>query len=198
MGRLGQTPSQTVGPYFSMRLGGEGDNVLGGEVVPGRPIRVEGQVLDGDRAPIEDALLEVWQANSDGRYRHPDDGRADLPLDERFTGFGRATSHFDTGQYWFETVKPGVVPDAQGNPQAPHLNLIVQARGMLLPTFTRVYFADEAEANAADPVLAQVPAERRGTLIADLTDHPAGDGDVTVYRFDIRYQGDDETVFFDL
>jgi protocatechuate 3,4-dioxygenase alpha subunit len=194
MGPVGQTPSQTVGPYFSMRLGGEGENVLAGEGVPGLPIRVGGRVLDGDRAHIEDALIEIWQANAAGRYRHPDDGRDELPLDDGFTGFGRAMSDFHTGGYWFTTVKPGRVPAPGGGSQAPHVTLIVQARGMLLPSFTRVYFADEAAANAEDPVLAQVPADRRDTLIADLVD----DGDLAVYRFDIRFQGDDETVFFDL
>jgi protocatechuate 3,4-dioxygenase alpha subunit len=193
MGRLGQTPSQTAGPYFSMRLAAEGDNVLVGDATPGERIRLEGRVLDGDRAPVEDALVEVWQANAGGRYRHPDDARGGIPLDDGFTGFGRAASDFDTGEYWFETVKPGPTPDPDGRPQAPHLNVIIQARGMLLPTFTRVYFSDEHEANATDPVLRGVAAHRRGTLVAQLVDGT----DPRVYRFDIVYQGDDETVFFD-
>jgi protocatechuate 3,4-dioxygenase alpha subunit len=193
MARLGQTPSQTVGPYFSLKLGAEGESRLAGRGVPGIQIRVVGSVLDGDRQPIEDALIEVWQANSGGRYRHPGDCRAEIPLDEGFTGFGRALTDFATGQYSIETVKPGPVPDPEGEHQAPHLNLIVQARGMLNPSFTRVYFSDEDEANRADLVLGMVPAERRHTLIAACDDP----GDPRVYRFDIRFQGDDETVFFE-
>ena len=117
-----------------------------------------------------------------------------MPLDPAFTGFGRCASDFKTGAYSFLTIKPGPVPHPSGVLQAPHASLIVQARGMLDPTYTRVYFADEEAANAVDPVLTTVPAERRGTLIAPLVD----DGAVAVYRFDIRYQGDDETVFFDV
>ena len=88
MGRLGQTPSQTLGPYFSLRLGAEGENLLAGPDVPGKRIQVAGTVLDGDRRPIEDALIEVWQANAAGRYRHPDDNRTEIALDDGFTGFG--------------------------------------------------------------------------------------------------------------
>lgn len=194
-GRLmGETPSQTVGPYFAMRMSGDGHDVLVSEGTPGQRIRVQGHVVDGDDRHIEDALVEVWRANAAGRYRHPADARDDIALDDGFIGFGRAASDFDTGAWSVTTVKPGRVPGPDGGLQAPHLNLIVQARGMLLPTFTRVYFADEADANAVDPVLAQVAAERRGTLIAEVTD----DGDPTVYEFDIVYQGDDETVFFDI
>jgi protocatechuate 3,4-dioxygenase, alpha subunit len=193
MARLGQTPSQTVGPYFSLKLGAEGENLLAGRGVPGTRIRVFGRVLDGDRQPIEDALIEVWQANSAGRYRHPDDRRTEIPLDEGFTGFGRALTDFKTGEYLIETVKPGPVPDPEGEHQAPHLNFIIQARGMLNPSFTRVYFCDEEEANQADLVLGMVPAERRHTLIATCDDP----GDPQGYRFDVRFQGDDETVFFE-
>lgn len=190
--RLGQTPSQTVGPYFTLRLYREGENVLVGTDADGEHIVIEGRVLDGDRNIIEDALLEIWQANSSGRYRHADDSR-DLPLDEGFTGFGRAISDFSTGEYRFETVKPGLVPDVEGAFQAPHVSLIVQGRGMLNPVFTRIYFSDEEEANRDDLILRAVPAERRRTLIAELSDQ----GPPKVYRFDVRFQGDDETVFFD-
>ena len=193
MAGFGQTPSQTVGPYFSLKLGAEGDNLLAGQGVPGTRIRVVGTVLDGDRQPIEDALIEVWQANRAGRYRHPDDRRTEIPLDEGFTGFGRALTDVKTGEYLIETVKPGPVPDPEGEHQAPHLNLMIQARGMLNPSFTRVYFSDEEEANQADLVLGMVPAERRHTLIATCDDP----GDPQVYRFDVRFQGDDETVFFE-
>jgi protocatechuate 3,4-dioxygenase alpha subunit len=177
-----------------MRLGAKGENVLAGRGSSGERVRIEGRVLDGTGVPIEDALVEIWQANAGGRYRHPDDTRTDIPVDEAFTGFGRAASEPDTGLYWFETVKPGVVPDPEGEPQAPHINVIVQARGMLDPSFTRIYFSDEEATNGRDFVLSAVPVERRGTLIAR---HVDGTADPGVYRFDIRFQGDDETVFFD-
>ena len=191
-----QTPSQTVGPYFTMRLSGEGANVLTTPDTVGERIRVEGRVFDGDRRHIEDALVELWQANSAGRYHHPADDRSDVPLDPAFTGFGRCASDFQTGAYSFLTIKPGPVPHPSGSMQAPHLSLTIQARGMLDPTFTRVYFADEETANAADPVLQSVPDWRRTTLIAECVDDH--DSSVPTYRFDIRYQGDDETVFFDV
>lgn len=192
----GPTPSQTVGPYFTMRIGGEGENVLTTPETAGERIRVEGFVYDGARKHIEDALIELWQANAAGRYQHPADDRDDVPLDPAFTGFGRCPSDFKTGAYSFLTIKPGPVPHPNGGLQAPHLSLIIQARGMLDPTYTRVYFSDEADANATDPVLATVPADRRGTLIGEKVED--GDGSVATYRFDIRYQGDDETVFFDV
>jgi protocatechuate 3,4-dioxygenase alpha subunit len=191
---LGQTPSQTVGPYFAMRLGGEDQHVLAGPATPGRHVRIEGRVLDGDGAFIEDALVEVWQADAEGRYLHPDDRWDDPPADDRFTGFGRARTDFATGDYVIETILPGSVPGPDGRPQAPHLNLIVQARGMLMPSFTRCYFEDAADANAVDPILALVPEERRATLMASLED---ADADPARYRFDIRFGGDAETVFFD-
>jgi protocatechuate 3,4-dioxygenase, alpha subunit len=191
-----QTPSQTVGPYFTMRLSGEGENVLTTPDSLGERIRIEGRVLDGDRNHIEDALIELWQADGAGRYHHPADDRDDVPLDPAFIGFGRCASDFKTGAFSFLTIKPGQVPHPDGGMQAPHLSLTIQARGMLNPTFTRVYFDDEAAANAADPVLQTVPAHRRATLIAERED--GDDSSVPTYRFDIRYQGDDETVFFDV
>ena len=192
----GQTPSQTVGPYFSMRLSGEGENVLTTPDTLGQRIRIEGRVLDGDRKHIEDALIELWQADSAGRYHHPADDRTDAPLDPAFNGFGRCASDFQTGAYAFSTVKPGPVPHPDGGMQAPHVSVTIQARGMLNPTFTRVYFSDEADANAQDPVLQSVPEARRSTLIATLVE--GGESSVPTYLFDIRYQGDDETVFFDV
>jgi protocatechuate 3,4-dioxygenase alpha subunit len=181
-----------VGPFFTLRLVRDGENVLVGPGREGERIVIEGRVLDGDRNHIEDALLEIWQANPTGRYRHADDTR-DLPLDDGFTGFGRAISDFHTGEYRFETVKPGLVPDVEGAFQAPHISLIVQGRGMLNPVFTRIYFSDEEEANRDDLVMRSVPAKRRSTLVAELTD----EGPPKVYHFDVRFQGDDETVFFD-
>jgi len=188
---LGQTPSQTVGPYYTLRLFREGENILVGSGQAGR-ILIQGRVLDGDRKPIEDAVLEIWQASSAGRYRHPDDTR-ELALDNGFTGFGRAITDFETGEYTFETIKPGPVPDVEGVFQAPHISLIVQGRGMLNPVFTRIYFSDDDEANRDDLILRAVPADRRSTLIAELVD----DEEPRVYRFDVLFQGDDETVFFD-
>ncbi len=192
--RLGVTPSQTVGPYFSMRLAAEGQNVLVTPDTVGDRIRIQGHVLDGDRKPIEDALLELWQANDAGRYNHPEDERGDVALDPAFIGFGRCATGFGDGSYAFLTIMPGSVPAPDGGRQAPHLNIVIQARGMLNPTYTRVYFPEEAAANAMDPVLRSVPAERRATLVAELIDDDA----LPTYRFDIRYQGADETVFFDV
>jgi protocatechuate 3,4-dioxygenase alpha subunit len=195
-GALRQTPSQTVGPYFTMRLSAEGENVLTSPETMGQRIRIVGRVLDGDRKHIEDALIELWQADSNGRYHHPADDRTDVPADAAFTGFGRCSSDFKTGAYSFSTVKPGPVPHPNGGMQAPHISLTIQARGMLDATFTRIYFDDEAEANDADPVLQSVPPARRSTLIARRVED--ADSSVPTYEFDIRYQGDDETVFFDV
>ena len=141
------------------------------------------------------ALVDLWQANAAGRYRHPLDQRA-VALDDSFSGAGCAATEFQTGRWWFDTVKPGPVPDPRGGLQAPHLNLVVQARGMLVPSFTRMYFPEDEAQHATDLVLTAVPADRRATLIATRT---SGDEDpLRVYTFDIRFQGDDETVFFDL
>ena len=190
-----QSPSQTVGPYFSQGLLREGDkvftNVLVSEKTEGERIRIEGCVTDGDGNPIEDALIEIWQANRHGRYHHPLDEQ-DKPLDPEFTGHGR-TATDTSGNYWFETIIPGPVPGANDTQQAPHINVIVFARGMLSHAFTRIYFEDEA-ANQSDPVLISIEDEaRRNTLIAV---RGKVEGQV-VYRFDIHIQGDNETAFFD-
>jgi protocatechuate 3,4-dioxygenase, alpha subunit len=179
------TPSQTVGPYFGLKLGG--NTVLAGPEANGERIRIEGQVFDGDGTFVEDALVEIWQADAGGRYPQ---------LDNRspgFTGFGRVETDPTTGMYWFETIKPGRVPDPEGELQAPHLVMVVQGRGMLRPVFTRLYFSDEMEANKVDLILGMVPPERRSTLFAD----PVRSEDRKVYRFDVRLQGAGETVFFD-
>lgn len=186
----GPTPSQTVGPYFSMRLAQECENVL---TTREDRIIIEGRVTDGDGNHIEDAFLEIWQAGPSGRYNHPDDTRDELNLEPGFTGFGRAKSDFETGEFRFETLKPGLVPDPEGDFQAPHISLIIQGRGMLNAVFTRIYFSDEVEANDDDLVLRRVPESRRQTLIAELEE---GSNPPT-YRFDIRMHGEDETVFFD-
>jgi protocatechuate 3,4-dioxygenase alpha subunit len=172
-----------------MRLAGEGQNIL---TTRDDRIVITGTVFDGGGNHIEDAFLEIWQAGPSGRYHHPDD-RRDLELEESFTGFGRTATDFETGEYRFETLKPGPVPDPEGAFQAPHISVIVQGRGMLIPVFTRIYFSDEDEDNADDLVLRSVPVSRRQTLVAQLQEG----SNPPVYRFDIKMQGDDETVFFD-
>jgi len=194
----GLTPSQTVGPYFKYGLTPNGDYdwndaFTGNLITPdatGERIRVEGRVYDGEGQPVPDAMLEVWQADAQGRFADPQDQRA-LP-NAKFRGFGRCGTD-GNGAYAFDTIKPGSVPDPDGKPQAPHILLAVFARGMLRHFYTRIYFSDEA-ANAGDPVLALVPADRRATLIATRED---GSGH-TVYRLDLWLQGENETVFFDV
>ena len=194
----GITPSQTVGPFFKYGLTPDrkydwNDAFSSNLVTPdtsGERIRVEGRVLDGDSQPVGDCMLEIWQADAQGRFSDPQDKRA-LP-NSAFRGFGRCGTD-PNGDYAFDTIKPGTVPDPDGKPQAPHLLLAIFARGMLLHLYTRIYFDGEA-GNAADPILALVPADRRATLIAT---RKAGGGNA-VYHLDIRLQGDDETVFFDI
>ena len=188
-----QTPSQTVGPYFAYTLtpeqyGYHFTNLAGpqmvDEAIEGERIRVTGQVLDGEGAPISDAMIEVWQADASGQY--PDASSAD-----GFTGFGRTGTGTDPqNRFWFDTIKPGALPDGQ----APHLNVMVFMRGLLSHLYTRIYFSDEKTANAGDPVLGSVDEKRRQTLIAKREETPGG----TVYRFDIHMQGRSETVFFDV
>lgn len=190
-----QTPSQTVGPYFAYALTPESygfrgiaTNRLVEPDTPGEHIVIEGRVLDGKGDPVEDALLEIWQADSQGRYADaPGGGSAD------FLGFGRCGTD-PQGRFRFETVKPGRVPGPDARLMAPHIAVCLTARGLLNHLFTRIYFDDEAEANAEDPVLELVPEERRGTLVARReVRHGA-----VVYRFDIHLQGERETVFFDV
>lgn len=178
---LVQTPSQTVGPFFAFALPFDGGPIL---VPPGAPqaIRLHGAVLDGAGAPVPDALLEVWQRDADGRIvAEPGSRRRDRGV---FTGFGRAATEAD-GTYEFRTVLPG--PDASG---ARWALLTVFARGLLHHLFTRVYFVVEGGDAPADPLLDRLPADRRRTLLAE----PGADGS---YRFDVRLQGEDETVFLD-
>lgn len=191
----GIAPSQTVGPFFLDCLLREDArrNVLVQPETSGERIRIEGRVLDGDGAPVPDAMVEIWQANSAGRYHHPADTRESAPLDPAFLGFGRSGTD-EAGRYWFETVKPGAVPfDGGDRMQAPHICVLVFARGLLNHLATRIYFADEP-ANDADPILSRVPAARRGTLIAV---REAVQG-MLRYRFDIILQGAGETAFFNL
>ncbi|HUG85326.1 MAG TPA: protocatechuate 3,4-dioxygenase subunit alpha [Euzebya sp.] len=189
-----QTPSQTVGPYFSMILARDDDGGrMAGPDTPGEHIRITGRLFDGAGDPIEDGLLEVWQANAAGRYRHPLDDREAMPLHDGFTGFGRVKTNVADGTFQLHTVRPGRVPAPDGGLQAPHISVIVQGRGMLNPAWTRLYFADEEAANRTDPVLTSVSRERRATLVATRTD----DGAQPTFHLDIRMQGDGETVFLD-
>lgn len=193
MSTAGLTPAQTIGPFFHPALLREDAtyNVLVKPETQGERIRIEGRVLDGDGAPVNDAMVEIWQANAAGRYRHPlDQGPA--PLDPSFIGHGRSGTDED-GRYWFETIKPGPVPFEGGQTQAPHIGVTVFARGLLNHVVTRIYFADEA-GNATDPVLQRVPEDRRETLIAR---REVVDGK-PVYRFDIILQGEGETAFFNV
>lgn len=193
--RLKQTPSQTVGPYFAYGLVGTQygyslPSLFGPELArpdaPGLHVRIVGHVLDGKGQPIDDALVELAHPDAGGRW--PADARA--ASESGFRGFGRmGTGTEPDHRFVFRTIKPGSAAPGE----APFALLILTMRGMLNHAFTRIYFDDEA-ANAGDPVLAQVPAERRHTLIARRDDDAAG----VVYRFDIRMQGPDETVFFDV
>lgn len=199
---LKETPSQTAGPYVHIGLapGAAGFDIyerelgwdIAGPNAAGQRIRVEGLVIDGTGSPIKDVLLEAWQANAAGHYAHAQGGGT---VEDGFRGWGRVITDFATGEWGFDTVKPGPVPGRGGTVQAPHISLWIVARGINLGLHTRLYFEDETEANAADPVLNLIEWERRRpTLIARRADR---DGQ-TVYRFDIRIQGEDETVFFDI
>lgn len=191
------TPSQTVGPYFKYGLTPGADyawndafsNDLVTSDVSGERIRIVGQVFDGEGKVIPDSMMEIWQADAQGRFADPQDTRA--APNAAFKGFGRCGADANGG-FEFRTIKPGPVPGPGGKPQAPHILLAIFARGMTQQAITRIYFADEP-ANAADPIMARVPAERRATLIA-----VREAGESVTYRFDVHLQGDRETVFFDL
>jgi protocatechuate 3,4-dioxygenase alpha subunit len=194
----GITPSQTVGPWFAYGLTPLGqydwsDIATGNLITPdvvGDRIRIEGIVRDGDGAVMPDAMIEIWQA--DGQGRLPSRTGNGATPNTSFRGFGRCPTD-PKGVFWFDTVKPGPVPGADGKPQAPHILVAVFARGLLTHLYTRIYFADEA-ANASDQILKLVPADRRDTLIA----RKETGGGTSIYRFDIRLQGEGETVFFDV
>jgi protocatechuate 3,4-dioxygenase alpha subunit len=209
---FGQTPSQTVGPFFHYGLPWKGGADLVEQsdwgarpelfpeenyvlnlappkgAVSGEIIILEGLVIDADGKPVPDAMIEIWQANAAGRYASPDDDRTDIPLDEGFIGFGRASTS-EEGVYRFKTVLPGAVPGPGNSLQAPHIAVSVFGRGLIKRLVTRVYFEGQT-ANDADPILALVQAERRDTLIARKIDQ--------AWRFDIVLQGEAETVFFDI
>ncbi|GAC1402236.1 MAG: protocatechuate 3,4-dioxygenase subunit alpha [Candidatus Velthaea sp.] len=184
--------SQTVGPFFRYGLDRPAWRDLASAVSAAQRIAIAGRVRDGADAPVPDALIEIWQANADGRYAHPAD--RDARGTDGFIGFGRACTDAE-GRFSFSTVMPGPVPGPGGAPQAPHINVSVFARGLLTRLVTRIYFADRAEQNALDPVLRSIADEAvRATLIA-----PARrDAEVVTYDFSIVLQGPNETAFFDL
>jgi protocatechuate 3,4-dioxygenase alpha subunit len=187
-----QTASQTVGPFYAIGLTRKPMNVLVSADTPGERIRVEGRIFDGDGRPVPDAMIEIWQANASGRYNNPED-KQEKPLDPDFMGWGRCGTD-ENGAYGFDTIRPGPVPGANGTVQAPHISVVVFARGMLTHAFTRIYFADQRE-NDSDAVLSSIKSTaRRQTLIAPREEN---DGK-TVYRFDVSLQGEKETVFFDM
>jgi protocatechuate 3,4-dioxygenase alpha subunit len=203
---LKETPSQTAGPYVHIGLiphqagfdifENNFSNVLVTPATKGERITIEGRIFDGTGAIARDILVEIWQANAAGRYDHPADRQENKPLDPAFRGWGRTGTDFQTGLYHFETIKPGAVAGRHGHkPMAPHVSFWLAARGINIGLATRMYFSDEAQANAADPVLniIEQPA-RRETLIARREERP---GEV-VYVFDIHLQGERETVFFDV
>ncbi len=181
------TPFQPVGPYFHVMLRDEplGVAILLSADARGQRIVIEGAVLDGAGAPLTDALVEIWQADAEGRYHHPGDPAS---ADAAFGGYGRVATD-SQGRFRFETIKPGRVPGPEGRTQAPHVLVGLLAPGVLTRYWTRLYFEDEPS-NAADHVLRLVPSERRQTLLARAT----GDGR---YTFDIVIQGARETVFFE-
>lgn len=198
---LKESPSQTAGPYVHIGLapnvtGIEGiyDANLGSAMktgpVKGEEITLTGTVIDGVGAVLKDALIEIWQADADGLFNSPSETRG--TADPNFTGWARTPGDLETGEFRFETVKPGRVPWPDGSLQAPHITVWIVARGINIGLHTRCYFEDEAEANAEDPLLTRIEHQDRvPTLIAKKT----GDGQ---YRFDIRLQGEGETIFFDM
>jgi protocatechuate 3,4-dioxygenase, alpha subunit len=184
---LRTSASQTVGPYLHIGLTWLVTDNLVGPGVTGDRITLEGRVTDADGKPVDDALIEIWQANAHGKYAHPEDTRA-LPLEPGFSGFGRTPTDPD-GRYRFTTIKPGSVPAPGGGMQAPHVSVTIFMRGMLKQLRTRIYFPGDP-ANAKDPVLARVPEDRRDTLVARRL---AGNA----LEWNVVLQGSGETVFMD-
>jgi len=180
-----QSPSQTVGPFFHNCLIRGDEHLLANEQTIGQPVVIVGRVLDGDGAPVSDALVEIWQADANGRFNHPNDPNQ-AEADPSFKGFGRSPTD-DDGRFLFHTVKPGII----SGEAVPYINAHVFARGMLVHAVTRIYFAEQPN-NENDLVFSAVPAERRYTLLALF--EPSAD--IPTYRFDIHLQGEQETVFF--
>jgi protocatechuate 3,4-dioxygenase alpha subunit len=184
---LRASTSQTIGPYLRIGLEWMVIEDLAPQGVSGERVRIEGKVVDADGKPVNDAALEIWQANSQGKYASPEDAQ-DKAVEPGFRGYGRSLTD-DAGAFRFRTIKPGRVPGPDGKPQAPHLTVTIFMRGLLKHLHTRIYFPDDP-ANADDPVLKLVPAERRATLIAK----KRSDG---VLEWNVVLQGSNETVFFD-
>lgn len=199
LGYLKETPSQTAGPYVHIgatpnfaEITGVYPQDLGSAMVSektsGERITLVGQIFDGAGVVLKDAIVEIWQADAAGFYNSPAELRGSA--DPHFTGWGRAPTGMEKGQFRFETIKPGRVPFNDGRLMAPHISVWIVARGINIGLHTRVYFADEDEANAQDPVLARIEmAARRKTLIAPRKGN--------IYTFDVHLQGENETVFFD-
>lgn len=201
---LNESASQTAGPYVHIGLAPRDagfdifeknfSNVLASAATKGERVRIEGRVIDGSGTPLRDVLLELWQANAAGKYNHSADRQA-KPVDASFRGWGRASSDFETGEWFFETIKPGAVTGRNGRVMAPHVNLWIVARGINIGLNTRMYFSDEEAANAADPVLRLIEWETRRKTLVGKREMREGK---PVYRFDIQLQGPEETVFFDI
>jgi protocatechuate 3,4-dioxygenase, alpha subunit len=186
---LQATTWQTIGPFFSIGMSRLYRDNLAGPGVSGERVEITGRILDGDGKPVPDGIVEIWQANSHGKYAHPDDLQ-DKPLEPGFLGFGRVPTD-DTGRFRFTTIKPGRVPGPDGTPQAPHLAISIFTRGLLRRLTTRMYFPDEPS-NAEDFALNLVDPARRATLIAKkVAAKPA------TLEWDVVLQGPNETVFFD-
>jgi protocatechuate 3,4-dioxygenase alpha subunit len=186
---LRTTSSQTIGPYLHIGTTWLVTDNLVASGGSGERITIEGRITDGDGAPVNDALIDIWQANAHGKYAHPADTQS-KPLEHGFTGFGRVQTDKD-GRFRFATVKPGAVPASSGGMQAPHINITIFMRGLMKQLVTRIYFADDP-GNAGDEVLSRVPASRRATLIALPTR-----GEATDFEWNVVLQGEGETVFFE-
>jgi len=179
--------NQTVGPYLHIGLAWLKTTEIAGKGIKGERVTIAGRLIDGDGVGVSDGALEIWQANADGKYAHPEDAQKKA-VEKGWRGFGRVFTNA-TGGFRFTTIKPGRVPAPDGSLQAPHLVVSVFMRGMLKHLMTRIYFADEPGANAEDPVLKLVPAARRATLI------PKKKG--KTLEWNVILQGKNETVFFD-
>jgi len=184
--RLLATASQTVGPYLHLGLTWNTTECIASSAIAGEHVTVQGRIVDGTGEPVVDALLEVWQANSFGKYAHPEDVQ-DMPLEPGFKGFGRIPTN-DQGEFRFTTIKPGAVPGRDGI-QAPHLLISIFMRGLLKRLVTRMYFPDD-DRNGRDEVLESIPNDRRTTIIAKKLSNRE-------LLWNVVLQGDSETVFFD-
>lgn len=184
--KLVSTTSQTVGPFYSIGFDWLNCADLASASAPGVRLTIRGKIVDGDGKPVPDAVLEIWQADAEGKYPAPDERAG---AEHSFTGFGRFPTN-DRGEFRFTTIKPGCVPGSEGSVQAPHIIVSIFMRGLLTRLVSRIYFPGEP-GNTKDPILGLVPEGRRGTLIAQSTDTP---GEL---EWMVQLQGDDETVFFD-